>query len=481
MSDLAALRAQAKALRAEGRREAAADAWAAVLAAAPDDAEALFRVGEDKLYGGWTEEADALFGASFARRPDPAAAGMAVLACLYAGTPPHRRQAAIDRWVAAHSPAGALSVRRYGSRDPKRRLRIAYLSADFHAHPAGLALWALFKCHDRSRVEVHAVSTQRHDDAIAVQLRDAADLWHDMSGCGDDDVAAAIAAAGIDVLIAPAPHFDDNRIGVLRRRPAPVQVVGYTAATGGLPEADYFLGDPVTTPRGGGEWFAERVLRLPCFTVVPIPAEMPAVAPLPAARTGTVTFGCFGSPAKIATQTVSVWCRVLHAVPGARLLLKYRDAYAVEAIRRRILDLFAVGDIDGNRIVFVADRDTRRVHLAAYSEVDIALDSFPFTGVTTTFEALLMGVPVVTLLGTDIAGRSAASILRGAGLSPFVALDADDYVMRAAELASDLPRLNAFRGALRARLERAPICDARRHTRWLERYLRAMWRRYCAQ
>ncbi|MGE4218323.1 MAG: hypothetical protein AB7G39_02650 [Alphaproteobacteria bacterium] len=479
MSDLAALRAQAKALRAEGRREAAAEAWAALLAASPDDPEALFRVGEDKLYGGWAEDADSLFLASFQRRRDPAAIGMALLARLYRSVPAERRRDVIETWARAHAPADPVPVHRIADRNPQRPLRLGYLSADLRAHPVGLTLWVLFHCHDRHRFEVHAFATKRHGDDIAAQLERAADVWHDVSGLRDDAIAAAIAAAGIDILVAPAAQFDDNRVGVLRRRPAPVQVVSNSAATTGMPEADYFLGDFVGTPRNGPEWFSERVLRLPCYTVAPLPAELPPVAPLPALQDGRVTFGCFGSPAKIGAECVALWSRVLKAVPQSDMLLKYRDVYGWAAVRERVLALFSASGIDPQRVRFVREGQVRTNHLAAYAEVDIALDTVPFNGVTTTFEALAMGAPVIALNGETMAARSAASVLIGAGLAPLVADDAEGYAMRAAELASNLPRLSALRGTLRRRVEKAAYCDARGHTRWTERYFRAIWRRYC--
>ena len=481
MSDLATLRAQAKALRTEGRREAAADAWAAVLTAVPDDAEALFRVGEDKLYGGWTEEADDLFIASFQLNRHPAAAGMAMLARLYRSVSDAHRREIIEAWAAAHAPSDPTPLHRIADRDPRRPLRLGYLSADLRAHPVGLTLWVLFHCHDRRQFQIHAFATKRHGDEIASQLERAADVWHDVSGLDDDAIAAVVAAAGIDILIAPAAQFDDNRVGVLRRRPAPIQVVSNAAATTGMPEADYFLGDFVGTPRNGQEWFAERVLRLPCYTAAPLPAEMPPVSPLPALNRSGVTFACFGSPAKVGMESVALWSRVLKSVPASRMLLKYRDVYGWAAVRERVLALFTANGIEADRVDFTGEGQVRTAHLAAYAEADIALDSVPFNGVTTTFEALAMGVPVIALNGDTMVARSAASLLIGAGLAPFVASDPDGYVMRAVELAADLPRLAALRRTLRRRVEQAAYCDARGHTRWTERYFRAAWRRYCAR
>jgi predicted O-linked N-acetylglucosamine transferase (SPINDLY family) len=295
----------------------------------------------------------------------------------------------------------------------------------------------------------------------------------------DAAVARAIVADRIDILVVLAGHLDENRPFVARFRPAPVQVSQHDICTSAMPEMDYFIGDRFVTPRGGAERFSERVIRLPNFTVHTIPGEAGALGPLPAAAAGYVTFGSFNAPQKITDRCIDVWSALLDAVPGSRLVLKHFEAYSETATRARILGRFADRGVMSDRVSAIEAVDRRSAHLRAYDGIDIALDPFPFNGATTTFEALLMGVPVISMAGERFVSRCAAATLDAVGLGVCIAGDADDYRARAVELASDLERLAAIRASLRRAVSGSRICDADRYARNLGRAYRAIWRMWC--
>jgi predicted O-linked N-acetylglucosamine transferase (SPINDLY family) len=193
-----------------------------------------------------------------------------------------------------------------------------------------------------------------------------------------------------------------------------------------------------------------------------------------------VTFGSFNNPAKIGPAVIALWSRVLARLPDARLVLRCADRYADPAVQARFRGLFADHGIGDDRLEIRTAGKPRHEHLADYREIDIALDSFPFTGATTTFEALSMGVPVVTLAGDGLITRMSASQLHAVGLEHLASRSPDDFVEAAVALASDLPALARLRADLRERLAGSAVCDGAGQARALADQLRDVWRRYCA-
>jgi predicted O-linked N-acetylglucosamine transferase (SPINDLY family) len=284
-----------------------------------------------------------------------------------------------------------------------------------------------------------------------------------------------VRADRIDVLVHLAGRFDRNQPGVAAYRPAPVQVSFHDPATSGVPGMDYLIADPVLAPRGGRERFVERVVRLPSFYVHDAIADAPPIGPSPAGDGGAPTFGIFNNPAKLSDESLALWAEVLQRVPGARLLFRFRNRYESETLCRRVIGRLAEGGIAENRVEIIAAGMPDQPALAVYNRVDIALDPQPFTGSTTTFEALWMGVPVVTLATDTMVGRWSASILKAAGLGDLVAQTTAGYVAAAVRLGADRPRLAGLRQDLRARVAASPLCDGRRRTRQLERLYRALF------
>ena len=367
------------------------------------------------------------------------------------------------------------------SRDPDRRLRVGYLSSDFRTHPVAHNIEPLLRNHDRERIEVLCYADVANPDGTTAQFRSLADGWRDIAGKDDADVAATIRADRVDILVVLAGRFDKNRPLVCAHRPAPVQVSAHDGTTTGMTAVDYWLTDGFLHPPDTRERFTEELVRLPGFYVYPPIEDAPPVGPPPARRNEGVVFGCFNNPGKVTPEVVALWARVLRAVPGSRLAMKYKGVFGCPETRGRFVNLFAANGIGEDRLDFLHSMDRRRGHLALYDDIDIALDPFPFTGATTTFEALWMGVPVITLLGDRFVARASGSLLSRVGLEELVAENADAYVAIARGLAADLPRLEGLRAGLRDRVALSPLCDGERYARDVEAAYRDMWHRWCAK
>ncbi len=243
---------------------------------------------------------------------------------------------------------------------------------------------------------------------------------------------------------------------------------------------DYWLTDGFLHPPDTQEMFTEELHRLPVFYQYPPIEEAPTVETLPAEQAGFVTFGSFNNPAKVNDEVVRLWAEVLKSVPGSRLLFKYRNLYDQASLRDRVLERFRGQGIDPGRVEFATSPDTFAEHLGRYEEVDIALDPFPFNGATTTFQALWMGVPVVSLAGGTFISRAAGSMLHHVGLGDLAVNTPEAYVACARDLAGDLPRLKALRAGLRERMESSPLCDAPAYAQSVEAAYRDMWRKWCS-
>lgn len=355
-----------------------------------------------------------------------------------------------------------------------RRIRVGYVSPDFRGHSCAYFLRPLFAEHDREAVEIFAYSAVRRPDSFTEWFRQHADHWREVAPLADDTLAQLVRTDQIDVLVDLAGHTLDQPIGVFARRPAPVQIawLGYPA-TSGLRQIDYRLTDLQADPPGDADRLhTERLIRLSGgFLCYGPPDGAPEVSSLPASRHGFVTFGSYNNLSKVTLEVIATWAEILRSVPRSRLLLKGR-MLANDAARSRIVSAFVAAGVDADRVVLRNWLPTSGYSLAVYNEVDIALDTYPYNGATTTFEALWMGIPVVTLSDQRHAGRVGASILTHLGRPEWIAQDADSYVGIAGRLAADLPGLASIRSSLRGELARSSLTDARGFARKIEKVYR---------
>lgn len=369
-----------------------------------------------------------------------------------------------------------------------RPLRVGLLSGDFFDHSCSyfleplLAHFADPAARNASNIELVCLSATYKSDDITRRLRAYGHPWRDLLRLSTQATADAIRSDRIDVLIDCGGYTHDTRVQALAHRAAPVQMtyLGYPNTTG-LRECDFRIVDSITDPPGSEHLSSETLIRLDphflCYTPLRADRGVPINPEPPSVRTGQVTFASFNAMMKIVSSTIRVWARVLHSVPGSRLLLKSKHAGA----RRRIGAAFEAQGIDPARVELLPPVHAASDHMALYNDVDIALDPFPYNGTTTTYEALSMGVPVVALMGDRHAARVSASILTTAGVPELITATADDYVALAARLARDPDRLRHWRRDLRARLIASPACDAAAFSTRFAAALHAAWTSRVAQ
>jgi predicted O-linked N-acetylglucosamine transferase (SPINDLY family) len=378
------------------------------------------------------------------------------------------------KWGRLHGNL-AKSARHRNEPVVNKRLRVGLVSPDFREHSVAFFLEPLVAKHDREQIELICYSGVARPDAVTERFRRYADGWREIRGETDEQVAALIENEQVDVLIDLAGHTSGNRLLVFARKPALVQVswLGYPDTTG-LSAMDWRMTDAIADPPGAEAFYTEQLMRLGRAAWCYRPGAFPDVG---AAR-GGVTFGSFHTLEKITPRWLGIWCEILAAAPGARLIVKARGL-GDKGTMKRFEEAFAERGMR-ERLELMPATPTLEEHLRLYGGVDVALDTFPYHGTTTTCEAMWMGVPVVTMRGTTHASRVGASLLSAMGLDELVTGSSEEYVRVAVELAKDEPRRHELRRTLRERMVYSPLMDEERFAREFERALREMWRTWCA-
>jgi len=364
---------------------------------------------------------------------------------------------------------------------PGRRLRVGYLSPDLRRHPVGLFLAPMVEAHDRDAFELFAYSSMASTDDVQARLRAAVDHWLDVGEMTDQALTARIREDRIDLLVDLAGHTSNGRMAVLARRGAPVQLswLGYPDTTG-LATVDYRITDAVADPPGESDArHTEELLRLPGgFMAWRATGQVVAPEP-PCMEAGHVTFASFNNASKLSPELACCWAKILQEVPGSRMILKHM-AFEREVNRARVRGWFEAAGIAHDRLEFVGFTARWQDAHALYARVDLALDSFPYNGATTTCEALSQGVPVVALRGSTHAGRVSAAMLTALGETSLLAETEGEYVSIASALARDPARLQALRASLPRRWQESPVGSPERLARELEDAYRAAWQRALA-
>ncbi len=381
------------------------------------------------------------------------------------------------------APPGATPPWPERSVEPARRLRVAFLSPDLRSHSVAYFLEALLTRLPRSEFELFLYHDHFREDAVSARLKTLASVWRNFSGQPAAVVEKTIRTDAPDVLFDLAGHTGiNNRLPLFARRLAPVQInyLGYPNTTG-VAAMDYRFTDAFVDPLGEADALAtEKLIRFaPTAWTYSPPADAPVVAPLPSLTQAGVTFGCFNAPAKITDAMLARWAQILKRVGGSRLCLK-GSGFGDPAVRQRYLDQLCAGGASASAIIFLERTADTRSHLACYHGIDIALDTAPYHGTTTTCEALWMGVPVITLPGDRHVARVGASLLHAVGHAEWIATDGDDYVRRALELAGNLPHLAVTRAGLRADLQRSALLDHAGQAVRFATAIRECWQTWCA-
>jgi protein O-GlcNAc transferase len=363
-------------------------------------------------------------------------------------------------------------------RTPSRRLRIGYVSSAFRNHAAALFALPLFRSHNHEHFEIVCYSDVGNPDSFTSQHRACADLWRNIVGLTDVEVAQAVRQDQIDILVDLTMHMEQGRLLVFARKPAPVQVcwLAYPGTTG-LTTMDYRLTDPYLDPPGlHDRYYSEESVRLPdCFWCYDPMTDLPTVSTLPAAKNGYITFGCLNNFCKVDAVVLELWARVLRAVERSRLVLLAPEGSA----RENVLQVLFAAGISADRVTFVA-RQAKQQYLQLYQQIDIGLDTVPSNGHTTSLDSFWMGIPVVTLVGDTVSGRAGLCQLNNLNLTELIANSPDRFVSIAVELCHGMKRLAELRASLRQRLQESPLMDAPRFAANVEAAYRWMWQRWCS-
>jgi len=467
--------------RAQGRLSEAIQYRRKALQAYPDDAGICNNLARDLIQAGEIKEGFDLLRKSVEKAPRHPDIRSNLLNHLHHLTDldPQVLFDEHERWGRLHAPSTLARLSHNNAAEPDRRLRVGYISPDFRTHSVAYFFEPLLDGHDRRNVEVYGYGNVAFPDQMTECLKRKFDHYRNVRGLRDETVARIIEQDRIDILVELAGHSDGNRLLVLARKPAPIQVtyLGYPDTTG-MQAVDYRLTDDLADSPQSQQFHTEELVFLPDGFLCYSPADFaPPVAPLPAIRKGYITFGSFNNSCKINPLIITLWAQILKASAGSRLLLKFK-AGDDRQVRDNYFRRFERLGIPRDRVDIYGFKPAVE-HLQLYGEVDIALDTYPYNGTTTTCDALWMGVPVISLVGKCHVSRVGLSILTRVGLGFFAASTHQEYIARAAALAAKPHALAKIRASMRQRMLAGRLCDANGFARSVEAAYRKMWQRWC--
>ena len=383
------------------------------------------------------------------------------------------------KWAQIHAPDALAGTHHKNVPDSDRRLRIGYISPNFCMHSVAYFFEPLLDGHNGREVEVYGYGNVACSDQITERLKHKFDHYRNIYAVNDEAAVRMIEQDQIDILVDLAGHSGDNRLGVLAYKPAPVQVtyLGYPSTTG-LQQIDYRLTDNLADTPQSQEFYTEKLVFLPQGFLCYSPYDFaPDVAPLPAVKNGYITFGSFNNCCKINPLIIALWAQILKTNENSRFVLKFVGGND-RGLRDHYLRQFEQFAISPERIKIYGAKSFVE-HLQLYGRIDIALDTYPYNGATTTCEALWMGVPTISLVGIHHACRVGLSILTYAGLEFFAASTPEKYIAKATALAAKPQALAKIRASMRARLAASPLCDSKGFAHSVEQAYRKMWQKWC--
>ena len=470
-------------LKALERYDEAEDRCRAAIAGSSDSAARRHALAGVLFEQGRVDESIAELRTSLALAADAPAVHSDLLRAMnyHDGFDPQTVYEAHAEWGRRYAEPLSLSAPAHDNdRDPARRLRVGYVSPYFRKHAVTFFFESVVEHHDRSSFDLVLYADVPHPDDYSERLRSYGAQWRRTVGMSDSALAQTVRDDAIDILVDLSGHTPGNRLLAFARKAAPVQVTwnGYPNTTGML-EMNYRVTDARCDPPGATERFhTEQLVRLPeIYMSWQAPGGTPAPGPLPASSAGGVTFASFNACYKVTPAIVRLWSGILRELPGSRLVLfTIPRGRADERIRR----LFAAEGIADYRIE-TRRRVSHEAFLEAHQEIDIALDSFPYHGTTTTCFSLWMGVPVVSLVGPTHVSRVGLTLLSSVGLAGLAAADGNRYVAAAVTLARNIPELTALRAGLRERMLQSPLMNGAACAKALEDAYRAMWQGWCAR
>ena len=470
-----------------GDHAAAAESLRQLVELQPDYGQGHHNLGRSLYELGQVDQALESFQRAYhALPPEARAVPLTNMAMVIPGSPSVSNREILEcrrAWASQCLLSGPVS-KTFPDRDsrPARPLRLGYVSAYFARRNWMKPVWGLINHHDRERFEIHLFSDGPEPSIAEGYGRHSRDHLHETNGLSNEALAQLIEEVQIDLLVELNGYCKPPRLGLFALRAAPVQVAWFGMfATSGLSELDYLVGDRHVIPDQEESFYTEQVVRVPgSYLTFEVGYPVPDISPLPCLAAGFLTFGCLAPQYKITTEVIEAWSRILNASPTSRLVLK-NVVLEQPAARDFVRSQFARFSIASDRLDLEGPAE-HYAFLERYAGIDVALDTFPYNGGTTTMEALWQGVPVLCFAGDRWASRISASLLREAGLAEFVAPDLELYIAQAVALARDPDspgRLQLLRTSLRDRLRLAPACDVTAFARNMENAYRAMWQMWC--
>lgn len=360
------------------------------------------------------------------------------------------------------------------------KIHIGFASPDFCSHSVSYFLTGLFTHIDRSKFTITCYANVEHPDVKTAWFQKQSDNWIDTLLFSKEQLAEKINGDKIDILIDLAGHTGGSSLPSFGLTPAPIQMtwLGYPSTTG-MKTVEYRITDEIADPIGCESHYTEKLVRLPYFLNY-TPSDILPPCDFSASQNRTTPlFGSFNNIAKLSPETIRLWGMVLDAIPDAQLLIKHKY-FNDPGIQKLFLDRFKEAGVNSDQLIFKAFNFTDRGHLEEYHNIDIALDPWPYNGTTTTFEALVMGVPTLTLTGPVHASRVGTDIMKGMGLAQFTATSPLEFTQRAIELTQDRPKLMELKSSLRERFFASPFADSKRFTNSFQDALTNLWESHCA-
>lgn len=385
------------------------------------------------------------------------------------------------KWAQIQAPTTLAFTNHDNSLEPHRKLRIGYISPDFRNHSVTFYFESVLEGHDKNKFEIYGYGNIEKPDQTTERLIDKFDFYRDINKVGDKEVVNLIMADSIDILVEMSGHTGRNRLHVLAHKPAPIQVsyLGYPNTTG-MQQIDYRLTDDIADTPDQQKYYTEKLVFLPNGFLCYNPGEiMLTVKELPLLHSDHITFGCFNNVSKLSPVIIKTWIDILNTVPNSRLLLKFTEGKDPR-VRKYYYNLFAEHGLENPKErLIISGWLVQSEHFELYNNVDIALDTYPYNGTTTTCQALLMGVPVITLVGSHHASRIGLDILSRLDMQFFAAQSPEEYVKKAAALAANPKSLAQIRATMRQRLAASSLCNYGLITNDIENAYRKMWHDYC--
>lgn len=386
------------------------------------------------------------------------------------------------RWYEANKLQTPRKLNFANDRTPDRRLRIGYVGGDFKCHSAAMIFGPMILQHTKDNFEVFIYSSLPVDpdkDISTKKFKDAvAPNWRDIEKLNDDQTEELIRNDKIDILVDLASHTGGGRLSVFVRKPAPIQVTGWGFAHGtGLPEIDYFFADPVAVQESERQFFSEKIHDLPCVVTYnpTLEYELKTTSHLPYFKNDYITFGSYARYEKMSSKCLQTYAEILKQVPNSKIQFKdnaYRRPYSI----RRVLA--EMPGIATDRLLFSV-ATSHQEHMLAYQQADLLLDPFPHSGGVVCLEQLYMGVPIVTLYGTQPSGRTTSSVLTAMGRTDWIAKTPDEYIKKAVALVSDPASLQRVRKTLHDEFMSSPVMVGYKDK--VEKAYRKMWLDYLAK